>query len=284
MLNHQQVAVSNGTLHLVSSGSNDAPPILFLHGWPESWLAFEKVLKLASQQVYALAIDLPGIGGSTVQNASGTKRAIADDIHELVQRMGLKRFTLVGQDVGGMVVFAYLCRYADDLERAVIMDVVIPGIKPWEEVIRNPYIWHFRFHAIPRLPEYLVAGKERAYFDYFYNTIAAHPEAITDVVRDEYVKAYTAPLALSTGFNWYRAFEQDARENTAVADRAAALETSLLYLRGQREGDIGPYLAGFKQAGIKNLHSAIIPDSGHFAAEEQPEAVWEQIAAFMKRT
>ncbi len=284
MLNHQQIAVRNGSLHVISCGSRDAPPVLFLHGWPESWLAFEKVLQLAGQEMYALAIDLPGIGGSAIQDPPGTKGGIAECIHELVQHLELKRLTLVGQDVGGMIAFAYLSRYGDELDRAVIMDVVIPGIKPWEEVIRNPYIWHFRFHTIPTLPEILVTGKERVYFDYFYSAITAHPERITDEARNQYVKAYASPSALTTGFNWYRTFEQDAKENRAVVDRATPLETPLLYLRGQHEGDIQPYLAGFREAGVKNLHHTIIPDSGHFSAEEQPEAVWQQIAAFIERT
>src|SRR5579859_3865515 len=107
MLNHQQVVISNGSLHVVSNGFAEAPAVLFLHGWPESWLAFEKILQLAGKHVYALAVDLPGIGDSNLQNAPSTKRAIADCIHELVQTMGLKRLTLVGQDVGGQVVFAY---------------------------------------------------------------------------------------------------------------------------------------------------------------------------------
>lgn len=284
MLNHQQVAVSNGSLHVASSGAADAPAVLFLHGWPESSLAFERILQLAGKQVYALAVDLPGIGGSIIRNAPSTKRAIADCIHELVQTMGLKRLTLVGQDVGGQVVFAYLSRNAHELERAVIMDVVIPGLKPWEEVIRNPYIWHFKFHAIPKLPESLVTGKEREYFDYFYGAISAHPEAIRNAARDEYVKAYATPSALSTGFNWYRAFEQDVKDNRELIDNPISIETPLLYLRGDHEGgDMDKYLAGFREAGIKNLQSAIIADSGHFAPEENPEAVWEQIAAFMKQ-
>jgi len=282
MLNHEQVSVSNGSLHVVSCGSRDGPAVLFLHGWPESWLSFEKILRLAGQSMYALAIDLPGIGSSSMQDAPRAKSAMADCVHDLVQQIGLKRLTLVGQDVGGMVVFPYLSRYPGDLERAVIMDVVIPGIKPWEDVIRNPYIWHFAFHAVPNLPEFLVTGKERAYFDYFYSAIAAHPERITDETRDQYVKAYATPLALSTGFNWYRAFTQDARENREVVARSLPLETPLLYVRGDHEGDIQPYLAGFKEAGIREVHPAIIPDCGHFAADEQPEAVWEQIAAFIK--
>ena len=213
MLTHQQVAVSNGSLHVVSFGSSDAPTILYLHGWPESCVAFATVLSLAGRQMYALAVDLPGIGDSTVLNAPSTKLAIAECVHDLVQRLNLQRLTLVGQDVGGMVVFPYLSRYPDDLERAVIIDVVIPGISPWEEGIRNPFIWHFAFHTIPQLPELLVTGKERAYFDYFYSAITARPEAITEEAWYHYAKAYGTPTALSTGFNWYRAFNQDVRDN-----------------------------------------------------------------------
>jgi pimeloyl-ACP methyl ester carboxylesterase len=234
--------------------------------------------------MYALAIDLPGIGESTVPNAPSTKLAIAEYVHDLVQRLHLQRLTLVGQDVGGMIVFPYLSHYPDDLERAVIMDVVIPGIPPWEEVIRNPFIWHFAFHSIPHLPELLVTGKERAYFDYFYSAITARPEAITEEARNHYAKAYATPTALSTGFNWYRAFNQDVRDNREVLSSSTPLETPLLYLRGDHEGDIQPYLAGFTEAGFATLHSAIIPNSGHFAVEEQPEAVWQHISAFIQRT
>src|SRR5579859_4629029 len=116
MLNHRQVAIREGNLHVVENGPDEGPAVLFLHGWPESWLAFEKLLNLAGKHAHAIAVDLPGIGGSTMPDASGSKRAIADCIHELVQVMGLKRLTLVGHDAGGMVGFAYLSRHGADLE------------------------------------------------------------------------------------------------------------------------------------------------------------------------
>ena len=121
-------------------------------------------------------------------NAPSTKRDIADCIHEFVEKMGLKHLTLVGHDVGGQIVYSYIHSYANELNGAVIMNVVIPGVKPWEDVIRNPYIWHFGFHAIRNLPEILVTGKERPYCDYFYDTISTHPERITDDVRNSYVR------------------------------------------------------------------------------------------------
>jgi pimeloyl-ACP methyl ester carboxylesterase len=182
-----------------------------------------------------------------------------------------------------MVVFPYLCRYHQELERAVIMNVVVPGLKPWDEVLRNPYIWHFGFHSVPDLPEKLVSGKQREYFDYFFNTITADPKHITDEARYRYAQAYASPSALTTGFNWYRAFQQDAKDNREGIAGQQRIETPLLYLRGDHEyGKIDDYVAGFKEANIANIQSAIIPNSGHFAPEEQPEAIWEKIAAFME--
>jgi pimeloyl-ACP methyl ester carboxylesterase len=164
------------------------------------------------------------------------------------------------------------------------MDVVIPGVKPWEDVIRNPHIWHFSFHTILNLPETIVTGKERSYFDYFYNTISAHPEKIFDDVRKTYIKAYSNHVALSTGFNWYRAFGQDAKQNRDNIAKGMLIETPLLYLRGDHEGgNIEEYTLGIKESGILHVQSSIIPDCGHFSPEEQPEEVWKQISAFLQR-
>ncbi len=281
MLSHTQVPLRSGTIHLVDTGGAYDTAVLFLHGWPQDWSAWEKVLHLAGPPVRALAVDLPGIGESTMPDAPSSKRAIANCIHELVATMGLVHLTLVGQDVGGQVVFAYLTQYPAELEGAVIMNVVVPGVRPWEDVIRNPYIWHFAFHSIPQLPEMLVMGKQRAYFDYFYDLLSANPAQITQKARDQYTQAYQSPTALKTGFEWYRAFTEDAKENSA-AEHQASIETPLLYLRGEREGgDLDQYLAGFRETGIHNVQGARIPGAGHFAADEQPESVWQQILAFV---
>ncbi len=283
MLQYSQIALRSGSLHLVEDGRASNPALLFLHGWPENWRAFENVMALAAKHYHVLAVDLPGIGGSHLENAPGTKLRIAESIHELVEKKHLQSLTLVGHDVGGQVVYAYLKRYGSELAGAVIMNVVIPGLKPWEEVIRNPNIWHFAFHAVPALPETLVAGKESVYFDYFYGAISAHPERITAEARASYAKAYSMPGALSVGFGWYRAFTQDAKDNRDTLGEVR--ETALLYLRGDGErGNIEEYVDGFKDAGIKNVQSEIIKDCGHFAPEEQPEEVWKVIKAFLGRT
>jgi pimeloyl-ACP methyl ester carboxylesterase len=282
LFHHRKVGVSGGQLHVVTAGDPARDEsILFLHGWPQEWSSMRQLMMYASQNRSVAALDLPGIGGSLTAAASGAKSTIARRVIELIDTLRLRNVTVVGHDVGGMVAFACLRAGPARFRAAVIMSVVIPGLKPWEEVLRNPHIWHFGFHNIPVLPELLVAGKERAYFDFFFNNIAAHPERIDKAARERYVAAYDRPSALKAGFDWYRGFAEDAKEN-AVTD---AIETPVLYLRGTHEpGDISSYADGLRTAGIKRLYTALVEDSGHFTPEEQPAGVWREIERFLQAT
>jgi len=186
--------------------------------------------------------------GESAGSAGGSKRQLAARVHDLVSALGLTGLTLVGHDVGGMIAYSYLRQYADAAQ-VVIMDTVIPGIDPWQEVLRNPHIWHFALHAIPALPETLVQGRQAEYFDFFYNVLSADPSRITPRARAGYVSAYRSDAALTAGFDFYRAFARDARDN-AESGKTAAADTPLLYLRGEREsGNIATYAAGFRSAG-----------------------------------
>jgi pimeloyl-ACP methyl ester carboxylesterase len=236
-------------------------------------------MALAAQEHRCVAVDLPGIGGSSASKARGDKFWLARTVHELLHQLGLSGVTLVGHDIGGMVAFAYLKQFCD-LGQAVIMDTVLPGLPPSERVIANPCIWHFAFHNVPQLPEQLVTGNVKAYFDYFYEAIAARKDAITQQARRRYVASYSLPGALTQGFEFYRAFRRDALDNTL--DRQAIL-TPTLYLRGSKEsGDIADYRDGLAAAGVRNLTAELVEGAGHFAPEEAPECVWAAIAAHLR--
>lgn len=276
---HHQLCISEIDLHVVQTGPEHAQPIVLLHGWPQDWSSFSQVMIRAAKTNRVIAIDLPGVGQSITPLADGRKRTIAQTLHGALKKLDLRNVVLVGHDIGGQVVYAYLCEYPGDPACAVIMDVVIPGLEPWERVLRNPHIWHFAFHAIPNLPETLVEGRQADYFAWFFDAIAARPGAISDAARARYAAAYARTSALRTGFDWYRAFAQDARDNTA---NVQPLPTPMLYLRGDHEsGNIGLYVAGLRAGGFTNVQPAVIADCGHFAPEEQPEAVWACIRQFM---
>ncbi|HTU05385.1 MAG TPA: alpha/beta hydrolase [Trebonia sp.] len=280
MTRHRQVPAGDATIHVAEAGPADGPAYLFVHGWPESWRTWQEVMTLAGRTNRALAIDLPGIGASRRETTGASKAAIAGVLRSLIETLRLADLTLVGHDIGGMVVYAYLREFAD-LPRAVIMDVPVPGVDPWDDFVREPFLWHFALHADPHLPELLTEGRHETYFGYFYDLLSAHPGVPSPASRAEQAGAYAQPAAMSTGFDWYRAFPADITHNQLAAG-GTPVTTPLLYLRGSRErgGDIRRYAEGFRRAGIRHVESGLIAGSGHFPQEEDPAQTWSRIRTF----
>lgn len=279
LLRHGQIKVEGSSIHVVQGGKNNSPSILFLHGWPESWALYEDVLNGLSKDAHVVAIDLPGVGLSEGAPTGNDKRTLAKYIHGVIQALNLKDVTLVGHDCGGMIAYASIKAYPDDFKSAVIMNTVVPGVDPWTTVISNPYIWHFAFHSVPELPEKLVVGREGLYFDFFFNFLAGSA-GVSEDLRDRFTHAYTRPEALKTGFDWYRTFTQDAKDNAAVKDKT--VDIPVLYLRGDAEKvKIDEYLKGFRDNGLRNIEGQIIPNSGHFSPSENPEATIEALQKFI---
>jgi pimeloyl-ACP methyl ester carboxylesterase len=274
----QTVTTAHGPIGVVESGDRAGRDVVFVHGWPETSRAWADVMTAAGDRAHLVALDLPGVGTSRGAGSDGTTTDLATAIHEVVTALGLDDPVVVGHDLGGMAAYTYLRTFAPSA--AAVLDVVVPGVEPWTAVHANPFIWHFRLHAIPSLPETLVTGRERAYFDWFFDTLSPDPATVTDDARAIYADAYATPAALRAGFDWYRAFDRDAEANAELADRACA--TTLLYLRGEHErGDITAYVDGFHEAGVADVRSATIPGAGHFAPEDAPEAVWERLATLL---
>jgi pimeloyl-ACP methyl ester carboxylesterase len=281
MLRHRSVSVDGLPVHVAEQGDAGLPAVLLLHGWPESWAAFTRVMELMGDELRLVAVDLPGIGESTSPPPSHDKRTLARYVRGLIRDLDLHDVTLVGHDVGGQIVYACLRECPDDVVLAVIMNVAVTGVDPWSDVVRNPHIWHFAFHAVPGLPELLVEGHQAAYFDYFFDAIAARPGAVGVHARQIYLRANASPGALHTGFEWYRAFPRDEEDN--ARDRTP-VSTPVLYLRGEAEQglELARYVTGLREAGLTALEAATIPDSGHFALDEQPEAVASALLAFIR--
>jgi pimeloyl-ACP methyl ester carboxylesterase len=178
-----------------------------------------------------------------------------------------------------MIAFAAARDHSERIVGAVVANTVIPGIDPWSKVIANPHIWHFAFHNIPKLPETLVSGHERSYFDFFFDLLAKNKEALDDDLRAELTRAYQRQEALSAGFDWYRAFEEDADHNS----KHKPIELPLLYLRGDADGDIAEYAQGLRSAGASNLHTRVIANSGEYLPVEAPEEFCRALAEFRAR-
>jgi pimeloyl-ACP methyl ester carboxylesterase len=264
------------TIAVRCAGRADKPAFVLLHGWPQCAVSFDRVAARLAGDFFVLAPDLPGVGSSRGLPASGEKSMLAPHVESVIAALRARDVILAGHDVGGMVAFACFQRFGAQLAGGAILNTVIPGIDPWDKVLANPHVWHFAFHAIPRLPEKLVAGRERAYFDYFFDILADVPERIGPSARELYARAYGRPEALKAGFDWYRAMPADAKRNRAA--HAPALP--LLCIRGEKDaGDIEDYLSGLRNTGITDIAGRVIP-GGHFSADESPDALAQALREF----
>ncbi|TPG33937.1 alpha/beta fold hydrolase [Flavobacterium pectinovorum] len=265
----QQIQIKDTSIHLVEAGNKSKQTILFLHGYPENWEAFKDLMNILKNDYHVLAIDLPGIGKSEKINSSD-KFSIAVFVKDLIEKLNLSNIILAGHDCGGMITYSFIRHFANKVSKAIIMNTAIPGVEPWEEVKRNPHIWHFAFYAVPNLPENLIEGKQRLLFDYFFDTLPFIKNVFDANKRERYVAAYADPLSLKTSFDWYRSFPEDEKENSTYKE----VSVPVLYLKGDKDfGDIEDYVKGFRKNGLKNIQGKIIANSGHFASEEQPEEV-----------
>ena len=262
---------------LQMAGAASRPALLLLHGWPHSHALYEPVIGELAERFLVLAPDLPEIGESRGAPPSAEKTVLADLLIGAAEQAGPRDIIVAGIDVGGMIAFAAARDHGARIRAAVVANTVIPGLDPWEKLLADPRIWHFAFHAIPELPETMVQGRQRPYFDYFTDVLAGNREAVTKDYRDRFAAAYARPEALKAGFDWYRALATDAKHNA----RPTAIDTPLLYLRGDADGrSPDDYAPGLRQAGVRELTTAVLKGCGEFAPLEAPRAFVEALVRF----
>jgi pimeloyl-ACP methyl ester carboxylesterase len=190
--------------------------------------------------------------------------------------LGVRRADLVTHDIGNMVGFAFAAQHPDRVTRFVLIDAPVPGVGPWEEILKNPLLWHFRFGG-PDM-ERLVAGRERIYLDRFWNDFAAHPDRINEATREHYAALYALPGAMHSGFAQFAAFDQDAIDNKAFLAKGK-LTMPVLALGGEKS--FGPQMAQIMGFAATDVHGGVVPDSGHWVMDENPEATIALVRAFL---
>ena len=273
------VAAGSIELGFRAAGTSKNPALVLLHGWPHSSALYEGVLEELAADRFVLAFDLPAIGASRGLPSSAEKTVLADIVLQAAETLGARSIVIAGLDIGGMIAFAAARDHADRVVGAVVVNTAIPGVDPWSKLIADPRIWHFAFHAIPDLPEIMVAGRERPYFDFFIDLLAGDPGKITAPVRAAFVDAYVRPEALKAGFDWYRSLELDAKRNAVVK----SIRIPLLYVRGDADAkQIDAYLHGLRQAGVSEPQHAVVP-GGEFSPLEAPEAFVATLRDFCRR-
>jgi pimeloyl-ACP methyl ester carboxylesterase len=214
---HQKDLVNNVTLHYVIGEHGD--PILLLHGWPETWYEWRHIIpQLIDNNYTVIAPDMRGLGDSEKPQTGYDKKTVAEDIYQLIKKLGYGKIYLVAHDLGGPVAYSYAAAHPENVKKMVILVTLLPGFGDEEASKFSPNgLWHLPFHAVRDLPEKLIEGKEDTYLNWFYDHYSFNQSAITPKDREEYIKQYSKPGALRAGFEYYRAIFEDAQQNKEYA-------------------------------------------------------------------
>jgi pimeloyl-ACP methyl ester carboxylesterase len=274
---HNVASINGIQLHYVIGGQGD--PVVLLHGWPETWYAWHKVMPALAKNYTVIAPDLRGLGDSSKPLTGYDGKTLAEDIHQLVTQLGFKTLFLVGHDIGTQVAYSYAAAHPTEVKKLVVMELTIPGFAP---AGRMP-LWWVIFHQTPDVPEALVEGREQEYLSWFFQNLPFNPAAITQTDINEYVRHYSAPGGMSAGFEHYRAFPHDAIQNQNYSK--TKLTMPVLALGGGYIPTFGGNITmptiiyGMEQL-AQNVTGITVPNSGHFIPDEQPKFLVEQLTKF----
>jgi len=261
-------------LHYLSAGQGDA--LILLHGYAETSRMWRPVIPLFAERFTVIAPDLPGIGESGIPKDGLSMKRSAEYIHGLAQSLGIKKARVVGHDIGLMVAYAYATIFPSEVERLVLMDAFVPGVPGWEAVYNSPAIWHFRFYG--PTPEALVAGRERTFFEHFWNDFAANSNhSIPEAERKAYTAAYSAPGRMRAGFAYFESFPQTANDFAELSK--TKLSMPVLSIGGAKAN--GALLREQMPLIGSRTKSIVIPDAGHWILEEKPKETIEALKGFL---
>jgi pimeloyl-ACP methyl ester carboxylesterase len=277
---HYKTNVNGIQLHYIMGGKGQGDPIVLLHGFPQTWYEWRHIIpQLIANNYTVIAPDLRGLGDSDKPQTGYDKKTIADDIYQLVKKLGYGNIYLVAHDWGSAVAYSYAAAHPENVKKMVILDIVLPGFGLEEAANFSPNgLWHLSFHAVRDLPEKLIEGKEDTYLNWFYDW-TYNQSAITSEAREEYIKQYSKPGALRAGFEYYRAIFEDAQQNKEYA-KEKLLDIPILTIGG--EAGLGNLTTTSFQKVANNVTGMTLPNTGHFIPEERPNFLTKQILEFFK--
>jgi pimeloyl-ACP methyl ester carboxylesterase len=276
---HYKTSVNGIQLHYVMGGKGEGDPIILLHGWPQTWYEWRHIIpQLIANNYTVIAPDMRGLGDSEKPQTGYDTKTVAEDIYQLVKKLGYNKIYLVAHDWGGPVAYSYAAAHPQDMLKMVILDTILPGFGAEEAANFSPNgLWHLSFHSVRDLPEKLIEGKEDTYLNWFYDW-TYNQSAITSEAREEYIEQYSKPGALRAGFEYYRAIFEDAKQNKEYGKDK--LDMPILTIGG--EAGLGNLTTiSFQKVG-NNVTGIALPYAGHFIPEERPNFLIKQILKFFK--
>jgi pimeloyl-ACP methyl ester carboxylesterase len=273
----QSVHAKDADIHVRVGGKG--PGVLLLHGYGETGDMWVPMAAELARDHTVVVPDLRGMGLSSRPAGGYDKKTQAGDMVAVLDALKIGRVSVVAHDIGNMVAFSFVAQHRDRATSLVVIDAPVPGIGPWEEVLKNPLLWHFRFGG-PDM-ERLVAGRERIYLDRFWNEFSATPARFGEEARQHYSRLYAQPGAMRAGFAQFAAFDQDAIDDRAYIERDGKLPFPVYAIGGEKS--FGTMMAVVMRAAATNVTEGVVPDSGHWIMEENPRETVAMVRAFLEK-
>ncbi|MGH9704089.1 MAG: alpha/beta fold hydrolase [Candidatus Acidiferrales bacterium] len=266
--------IGGAKIHYLTAGQG--PAVILLHGYAENSRMWRPIMPRLAERFTVIAPDLPGIGDSAIPANGLDMKSAAVTIHNLARSLGVQKARVVGHDIGLMVAYAYAAQFPAEVEKLVVMDAFLPGVEGWEPVYNNPFLWHFRFSG--PTPEALVKGRERIYFDHYWNDFAADKShSIPEADRLAYTAAYSRPGRIRSGWAYFIAFPQTAKEFAQLSQ--TKLTMPVLSIGGEKS--LGDVLGRQMQLVATNVKVLVLKNTGHWLMEENPKETTQALVDFL---
>ncbi|MFZ0762245.1 MAG: alpha/beta hydrolase [Candidatus Sulfotelmatobacter sp.] len=266
--------VDGAKIHYMIAGHGTA--LVLLHGYAETSLMWKPIIPALAKRFTVIAPDLPGIGDSDIPSSGLDMKSAAIRIHDLAKSLGVRKAEVVGHDIGLMVAYAYAAQFPAEVTKLVLMDAFLPGVPGWEAVYNDPHLWHFRFNG--PTPEALVQGRERTYFDYFWNDFAADKtHSIPEAAREAYVAAYSRPGRMHAGWEYFVSFKQAAKDFAQLSQ--TKLTMPVLSIGGDKANGVA--LGQQVKLVATDATVVVLKNTGHWLMEEQPEETSAALEKFL---
>jgi pimeloyl-ACP methyl ester carboxylesterase len=269
-----EMVPANG-VELYTRVGGKGPTVVLIHGFGDTGDMWAPLAADLAKDHTVIVPDLRGMGLSSIPPSGYEKRNQAADIRGLLDRLGVGKADIVGHDIGTMVAYAYAARYPEQTTKLVVMDAPVPGVPPWDEIVRDPRLWHFDFGG-PDM-ERLVRGRERIYLDRFWNEFAGTPSKIDEATRRHYARLYARPEAMRAAFAQFRSIRQDAADNKAELGKK--LPMPVLAIGGAQS--FGAMEAVVMRNAAVDVTEVVIPHAGHWLMEEATQPTIEATRTFL---
>jgi pimeloyl-ACP methyl ester carboxylesterase len=261
-------------LHYLTAGHG--PAVILLHGYAETSRMWRPLIPLLAERFRVIAPDLPGIGDSSIPADKIDMKTSAHRIHALARSLGVEKARVVGHDIGLMVAYAYAAQFPAETEKLAVMDAFLPGVPGWEAIYNAPNVWHFRFNG--EYPEALVKGRERTYFEYFWNVFAADKtRSIPEADRKAYTEAYARPGRMRAAWAYFASWPDVAKDFARLSQ--TKLTMPVLSIGG--ENSLGNELAVQMKLVADNVTVVVLPNTGHWILEERPKETTDALVKFL---